>query len=684
VRRIARRVAAVALVLTTAALAAQAPADHFAYERSIATSGAPPQRLRIDGPLLAGGSRFHVVTRGTTAVAEGGLADLRLFTESGSAVPYLLQSPPLPSPTWLRGTVLPIASTKKSSGFELDLRSIQEIDRLRVGPLPAPFLKRFSLEGSGDRAHWTVLAGDATLFDLPAEGLTQDSVAFKPGPYRYLRLTWDDANSSPLPLPDDAEARQFVRGVPIDETKLSAAVERRPSEPGVSRYRIRLPSAGLPVIALELEVGGGHLFRRAVVTEARFSGSEAAPFELGRATLVRVVRDGVTASAFRIPIAAPSEAEIDLTVTDEANPPIELQSVSLVQAHLPWIYFEAPAGRVVARYGNPALRPPSYDLEAVRGSIDLLSVKEATWGEVRALEPAAPPPLASPLQNAGSTLDAALFKTARRIDQAPAGLVALPLDAHAVTYSRGPSMRFADVRVLDASSRQIPYVVERRDEPLSVDVPLAPATSGAAAPQSSESRRQSAYSVTLPYPRMYPGVLVVETSARVFQRTVRVGFNRPADSRHRDPYFETQHEQVWRHADQQTAAAPLSLRLWTPAEQGLVLVVEEGDNASLPITRARLLLPSYRLRFYHPGEPSLRLVYGRDDLQSPEYDLALLASQVMGASAKEIGAAAPSAAAPSSTEPLLSRRMFWVILSAAVLILLAIIVRLIRSQETAL
>jgi hypothetical protein len=176
-------------------------------------------------------------------------------------------------------------------------------------------------------------------------------------------------------------------------------------------------------------------------------------------------------------------------------------------------------------------------------------------------------------------------------------------------------------------------------------------------------------------------MLVVETSARVFQRSVRAGFNRPADRRHRDAYFETQQEQVWRHADEQTAAPPLSLRLWTPAEQGLVLVVEEGDNAPLPITRARLLLPSYRLRFYHSGEPSLRLVYGRDDLQSPEYDLALVASQVMGASAKEIGAA-PPAAAPSSAEPLLSRRAFWVFLSVAVLILLAIIVKLIRSQET--
>ena len=65
-------------------------------------------------------------------------------------------------------------------------------------------------------------------------------------------------------------------------------------------------------------------------------------------------------------------------------------------------------------------------------------------------------------------------------------------------------------------------------------------------------------------------------------------------------------------------------------ETQLFLVVEEGDNAPLPITKARLLLPSYRLRFFHAGNALLRLTYGRDDLQPPQYDLALLAPQGHG------------------------------------------------------
>ena len=107
-------------------------------------------------------------------------------------------------------------------------------------------------------------------------------------------------------------------------------------------------------------------------------------------------------------------------------------------------------------------------------------------------------------------------------------------------------------------------------------------------------------------------------------------------------------------------------------------MVDEGDNAPLPITAARLLLPSYRLRFYLGG--SLRLVYGRDDLQPPQYDLALLAPRVMGARATEIVAAPAAAAAAAARPSFAAPQTFWIVLTGAVLVLLALIVKLIRGH----
>ena len=191
------------------------------------------------------------------------------------------------------------------------------------------------------------------------------------------------------------------------------------------------------------------------------------------------------------------------------------------------------------------------------------------------------------------------------------------------------------MRLLNGSNQQIPYVLERRNEPLSIDLPIRPASNVQSQELTSQpgSRQRSVYVVTLPYSNLPASTLVVETSARVFQRTVRIGIDRPPDRNRREPYFDVRSGETWRHADEHTPARPLPLRVETMPETEILVVVDEGDNAPLPLTKARLLLPSYRLRFFHAGQSLPRLAYGRDDLQPPQYDLALLAPRVMGAMA---------------------------------------------------
>ena len=383
------------------------------------------------------------------------------------------------------------------------------------------------LEGSGDREHWTMLVPDGTLFLLPDEQLHRDTLAFAAGPYRYFRITWDDTNSARVSMPTSAMARKVGTRVPACAANGRCGVRTTSERTGHQPLPLRLPAAGLPVVALDLGVGGGAIHRFASVAESRFDRDEAAPAPLGTTRLVRVTRDGTTADALRIKITPPSEAELQLTIVDNENPPLDLQRVSLVLAELPAIYFEAPAGAVRARYGSKTAARPSYDLEALRDTIDLSKATEATWGPPATLpEPAESSP-APAMPDAGAPLDVAGFKTMRAFELMSPGLSALPLDAHALAHSRGPASRFADVRVLDDANRQVPYLVERREEPISLDVPIAPAPP-ARAPALKErgGRRLSLYKVTLPYANMPPATLVVETSARVFERRVMVGVER--------------------------------------------------------------------------------------------------------------------------------------------------------------
>jgi uncharacterized protein DUF3999 len=680
------RLALLVALTLTAAVTAQAPASRAAVERPIVTGGAGPRRLAPDVELLSRAAPFEAVRRIGAGEnehwrAERGLGDLRLFDPSGREIPYLLVYPNTGDPEWIHGSVLRIApaetATKRTSGFELDLGAPRPVDMIRIDGLPAPFLKRMLLEGSGDRARWTLLSAQATVFDLPQEALRQTTVPFRRGDYRFLRVTWDDTRSGRLPVPRLVTARHADTAPPSAPLTAALTFERRASEPGRSRFRIRLPRARLPIVALTLDVGGGHVFRTAVVTESRLAGVEAVPAEIGRAAIARVTRDDAIAAQLRIPIAPPRETEVDLVVDDGNNPPLDLRRVQAEFAELPWIYFEAPAAApVTARYGNPRAQPPSYDLEAARPSIRIAAVADAKWMQPRDAEPLET--TAPPLPDTGAALDTSGFRHERALPDGPAGLVALAIDAAMLAQSRGPGGRFADVRLVDDRGRQVPYLLERRDDPLSIDVQLRPSKLNGADARPEPGRTRSVYALQLPYSNLPPFTLVLETGARVFRRSVQAGLDRAPDRGRRDGGFEPLATAVWQHAEQDVPAPPLSLPIGATRETDLVVIVDEGDNAALPIAKARVLLPSYRLRFYRPARP-LRILYGRDDLAVPQYDLALLAPQVMGAHAMEIAPLADGAAGPVTAKPIVSTRYFWIGLAAAVVILLGIIARLVRS-----
>lgn len=673
VRRIP--VSLVLLCASVATLTAQEPrrVPQFGFERPVA-SAAGPQRLRPDVPLLTG-SRTR-------------LGDLRLYDSTGREVPYLLVQSAPPPDEWSIGSVAAIADTKTTSGFEVDFEGLATIDRVRLVGIPAPFMKRALLEGSGDRSRWTVLLDQTTVFDLPNSELRHTELAFTPGAYRYIRVTWDDTNSAKVPAPATVTARKVPTAY-VQTAPLNAPVvfERRPSEPGKSRYRIRLPGARLPILALELNVGGGYLLRRATVTESRLMGGKVVPFVVGSGVLRKVVEGPLAATALRIPIASASEPEVDLVVDDGDNPPLDLTGVSITFAELPWIYFESDGQAIVARYGDAALQAPRYDLEAARTAIasQIPDLAEARWGDPRpiaATDAMSATPAAMP--TGGAAIDVSLFRFTRALPDGDAGLIAVPLDAAALAHSSGPQTDFADVRVVDANGRQVPYVVERRDEPLTLSLALEPRSAPAQPSNVQRSGTTTYYRARLPMAGLPQGRLVLTTSARVFDRTVSVAVERPADRQRRDAWQEQIATARWVHANRDTAAPALTLLVYSVDAEELLIAVAEGDNSPLPLTSAQMLLPSYRLRLFRAERMPLRVAYGQTKLGAPSYDLALLAPQVLGVPAREVGLSQEQGTS-GGTNPaiaaLVSPRVFWGVLVVAVLALLVLLARLLRATS---
>ena len=227
---------------------------------------ASASRFASSGTRLGRSDRIASMRCRSSGRVEARLADLRFFDSSNREVGYALIGPAGKEAQWIGGAVLPIAATKTTSGFEVDLRAAREIDRLRIGGLDVPYLKPVRIEGSGDRSRWTLLA-DATVFDLPDRDLRQNEVAFQAGPFRYLRVTWDDRASARVRGTPVARARIHGSGAPPEPLRFTVPFRKTASEPGKSRYRIDLPGPHLPIDRIEVQVSSSDVFRMATVSE---------------------------------------------------------------------------------------------------------------------------------------------------------------------------------------------------------------------------------------------------------------------------------------------------------------------------------------------------------------------------------------------------------------------------------
>jgi hypothetical protein len=617
-------------------------------ERSVTPGAAGPNRLDVDVALL---SR-----------AASDLRDLRFTDARGVEVGYLLVDEAPAEPRWIQGRMLPIAQTKTSSGFELDLGATTSVDRLRVDGIAAPFLKRIRVEGSGDRARWTVLA-DATVFDLPDERLELLEVPFAPNTFRYLRATWDDRSSARV-QPIGASAREHRMTAKPEPLRGFAPFRKRAGEPGKSRYRIDLPGPHLPLTAIELRVANGNVYRTATITEPRFGNGEVQPVTLGTGTLRRAERGGAVAEEMAIRITRPTGSELDLAIDDANNPPLALTHVITVFEPQPWIYFEAPSAEtLIAHFGDERLQAPRYDLEASRPQLATMKFARAAWGNIAAPQTTTAPPSTDTIATlrGAEVGDREAWLVARPVPVAPRGLAVLLLDAHVL--ARSSELR--DVRIIDAQKRQVPYIVEKRAEPLVVRV----------TPVRVESApRMSVYRIAPPYSALPRGTkLVLKTSARVFERNVTL--RRAADDRRSRASSQIE-TKTWRASDPELLPPALTFDD-VPAE-ALELAIEEGDNEPLPIASAELLLPAAALRFHHPGTP-LFLLYGNREAHAPQYDLALLAPRLFGETARELTLSPASGAPQAKAEDDRERKFFWIAIAVTAVLLLALLARLLRA-----
>jgi hypothetical protein len=168
-------------------------------------------------------------------------------------------------------------------------------------------------------------------------------------------------------------------------------------------------------------------------------------------------------------------------------------------------------------------------------------------------------------------------------------------------------------------------------------------------------------------------MLRLATSSRVFERNLIL--QRPAEPA-RNRQADRLEQSVWR--GDLARAQNISLPIPEDDLSNLEIVIDEGDNAPLPIISMELMVKSAALRFVHPGG-QLTLFYGKPGLAPPRYDIELLATRLLEAPAREISLP-PTARPvhPAASES--SLYLFWAAVAAVAIVLLVLLSRLLRQD----
>lgn len=411
-----------------------------------------------------------------------------------------------------------------------------------------------------------------------------------------------------------------------------------------------------------------------------------APILLARARVFRV--QAPEAVEEREIAVQPARGErLRLVIDDGDSPPLEGLAVAAVVGQ-PVLVFSlrgagvGPVGRL--RFGGGRAHAPRYDLAAflpagdptLRGERALATARlyDATQagsgrlGETRDNPLFDRTPALAFAMRAGAPVDARAWTHRRTVTvpESPDGLTRVRLTAADLAQAR-PDL--GDVRVVDAESRQWPYLLDQRDAEAWAEL-------GVAAPR--RDRGTSSYELSLPTTPITITTLGLESDVPFFDRAAHV------IGRRRDG---TEVTLAAGHVSKiGNRPAPIRLALRRERIDALEIRIDDGNDAPLAF-RARALISERDLYLAAPAGAYVLLV-GNEDAEAPRYELERVRDVILG-----VGS---SAAEPSdlTTNPAYSMRArlasegriertvpmvaLWLVLIGAVVVLTVVTLRLAR------
>ncbi len=329
-------------------------------------------------------------------------ADLRLFDDAGTPVPYLLRratdwrAQSVPTPVRARVADL---KTLEANAIEilLELKENEPpADRLTIETPLKNFERRVSVQGKAADGDWESLVEDALVYDYARfMDVRQTEIALPRNRARRLRVAIADVTDEQRSALARMTRRRGAAGESVEEsydvTRRPFRIDRialvafRQAERAQAERRRVWPIAGfetkpdaktgetvveiamnrVPVGELTLRVADDNFFRDATVeVPARSEGREVwRPVASGR--LHRVRLGGQERESLTLSFSERRAERFRIRVRNNDNPPLTVEGAEAKGPVYEAVFVAEPDRNYRLHYGATGLRAPVYDMAAI-------------------------------------------------------------------------------------------------------------------------------------------------------------------------------------------------------------------------------------------------------------------------------------------------------------------------------
>jgi hypothetical protein len=562
-------------------------ADFAAWTHRQTVRITKPGLTRIElEPALLGASK-----------TEGGAAfhDLRIMSPAGVETPYIIALPRTMQPEVVevpefKGSLNP-GSTNTVLEFRPPAGSV--VSEVVLQTPDAHFIKSATLEASPDGMRWQTLASNQLLFRQT--GTEKLRFTFAAAAWTHFRVTLDDSRSKPVVF----TGAQVRRDVPELRTlPLPVTLRARTETTGETHLKLDLGSANVLLGHVRLQTPELVFQREATLLNTR-------------ARIYRLQYEGRSAEEMDISVhQLATPREVELVIRNGDSPPLRIEHIEATRHPVPVVFQADAAGDWLFYIGNAQAVEPRYDIAALGEKLRDATAQSGMASAVEENPVFKKTATAPEVGDVGPAIDVSPWSFQRAVKFQEAGVLVVELLPEVLARAAND---LHDVRVV-RDGHQIPFLAIKPGAEREQQVPIIEVSDP-------KETTWSKWDIQMPFANFPTSELLLDSPTPLFARTLTVSEQHATERGHFERILSNAN---WQRRPGQPAST-FHLSLYSAPRAGTIRVAtDNGDNARLVITSARVLYPVVRLLFRVPDTAPVHLCYGNRKAPYTRYDLQLV------------------------------------------------------------